>query len=142
MNFEDSRSSGNNHDRTPETIHAAKRRGRPMLDGTLKIGLKEAAERLETSAERFIVLFQRGDFSAEFYVPHEMDMQQPHEQDEVYLVAKGSGTFLRGEERVGFVKGDFLFIPAGVVHRFEQFSKDFATWVIFFGPRGGSANTE
>ena len=111
-----------------------------MLDETLKIGLREAAERLETSTERFIVLFQRGDFSAEFYVPREVDRQQPHEQDEVYIVAEGSGTFLRGEERVPFNKGDFLFVPAGVVHRFEQFSKDFATWVIFFGPKGGSAN--
>jgi mannose-6-phosphate isomerase-like protein (cupin superfamily) len=112
-----------------------------MLDETLKISLQEAAERLEASSDAFIVLFQRGDFSAEFYVPREVDMQQPHEQDEVYIVAEGSGTFLRGEERVFFVKGDFLFVPAGVVHRFEQFSKDFATWVTFFGPRGGSADT-
>jgi mannose-6-phosphate isomerase-like protein (cupin superfamily) len=113
-----------------------------VLVETLKIGLEEAAERLGASVERFIVLFQRGDFSVELYAPHEVDMQQPHEQDEVYLVAEGSGTFLRGEERVTFVKGDFLFVAAGVVHRFEEFSKDFATWVIFFGPRGGCAKVD
>jgi len=30
-----------------------------------------------------------------------------------------------------------LFVPARVEHRFEEFSDDFATWVIFWGPKGG-----
>jgi len=30
-----------------------------------------------------------------------------------------------------------LFVPAGVEHRFEHFSEDFSTWVVFYGPRGG-----
>jgi hypothetical protein len=29
------------------------------------------------------------------------------------------------------------FVAAGVPHRFESFSDDFATWVVFWGPRGG-----
>ena len=33
--------------------------------------------------------------------------------------------------------GDLLFVPAHVEHRFERFSDDFRTWVIFFGPQGG-----
>jgi hypothetical protein len=33
--------------------------------------------------------------------------------------------------------GELLFVPAGVVHRFEDFSDDFATWVMFYGPEGG-----
>lgn len=33
--------------------------------------------------------------------------------------------------------GDLLFVPAGVVHRFEEFTDDFATWVMFYGPEGG-----
>ncbi|HEV2645997.1 MAG TPA: cupin domain-containing protein [Acidobacteriaceae bacterium] len=111
-----------------------------MLDETLKIGLQDATERLKTIPEKFIVLFQRGDFSAELYIPGEVDLQQPHQQDEIYIVAEGSGTFLRGEERVLFTRGDFLFAPAGTVHRFEQFTDDFKTWVFFFGPKGGSAH--
>ena len=42
-----------------------------------------------------------------------------------------------GEERHPFNAGDLLFVPAGVVHRFEDFSDDFSTWVIFYGPEGG-----
>lgn len=32
-----------------------------------------------------------------------------------------------------------LYTPAGQVHRFEQFSDDFAVWVAFYGPEGGEA---
>ena len=28
-------------------------------------------------------------------------------------------------------------VPAGVVHRFEDFTDDFATWGMFYGPEGG-----
>jgi mannose-6-phosphate isomerase-like protein (cupin superfamily) len=35
-----------------------------------------------------------------------------------------------------FKPGDFLFVAAGVEHRFEKFTKDFATWVSFYGPVG------
>ena len=108
----------------------------------LKISLRDGTEQLSVLSEPFIVLFQRGDFSVELFAPHETDSQQPHQQDEVYIVASGSGVFLRGEERVPFVHGDFLFVPAGVPHRFELFSKDFKTWVIFFGPKGGSGSTK
>jgi len=71
------------------------------------------------------------------YAPRGTDPQQPHEQDEVYIVARGSGVFINGSERCRFGPGDMLFVPAGVVHRFEQFSDDIALWVVFYGPPGG-----
>ena len=107
----------------------------------LKISLRDATEQLSALSDPFIGLFQRGDFSVELFAPQDVDTQQPHQQDEVYIVASGSGLFLRGEERVPFAQGDFLFVPAGIPHRFELFSKDFKTWVIFFGPKGGSNST-
>lgn len=36
-----------------------------------------------------------------------------------------------------FQQGDLLFVAAGIPHRFEEFTDDFRTWVIFFGPKGG-----
>jgi len=30
-----------------------------------------------------------------------------------------------------------LFVPAGVAHRFDEFTADFCTWVMFYGPEGG-----
>ena len=32
-----------------------------------------------------------------------------------------------------------LFVPAGVEHRFEDFTDDLAVWVVFYGPEGGEA---
>jgi mannose-6-phosphate isomerase-like protein (cupin superfamily) len=100
------------------------------------IALTEAAGRLADEPTAFIV-FRRGDFSVELFAPHGTDTQQPHDQDEAYIIASGSGMFCRGEERVPFRQGDFLFVAAGVPHRFEEFTDDFQTWVIFFGPKGG-----
>jgi mannose-6-phosphate isomerase-like protein (cupin superfamily) len=72
-----------------------------------------------------------------FYRPRGTDPQQPHSQDEIYIVQTGSGYFVCGEERKAFEAGEALFVPAGVVHRFEDFSDDFAAWVVFYGPGGG-----
>ena len=73
----------------------------------------------------------------ELYVPRGTDDQQPHRQDELYFVTAGSGTFVCGNERVAFTAGDALFAAAGVPHRFEDFSDDFETWVVFYGAEGG-----
>ena len=61
----------------------------------------------------------------------------PHKQDELYVIISGNGTFLNNDQRVIFKPGDVLFVKAGVKHRFENFTDDFATWVIFYGPDGG-----
>jgi mannose-6-phosphate isomerase-like protein (cupin superfamily) len=53
------------------------------------------------------------------------------------VVARGSGTFVYGDSRHPFSAGDVLFVPAGKPHRFEDFTDDFGTWVIFYGPEGG-----
>jgi mannose-6-phosphate isomerase-like protein (cupin superfamily) len=68
-------------------------------------------------------------------LPRGEDTQTPHSQDEVYVVVSGHGQFRSGDEMVDFTTGDALFVPAKVVHRFENFSDDLSTWVIFFGPR-------
>lgn len=52
------------------------------------------------------------------------------------MVARGSGTFVNGGHRHPFSSGDVLFVPAGVEHRFEDFTDDYGTWVIFYGPEG------
>lgn len=70
----------------------------------------------------------------EIYAPRGSDPQQPHDQDEVYIVARGQGTFFDGAERHPVSAGTFLFVPAHQVHRFEAFSPDFAVWVFFYGP--------
>ena len=90
----------------------------------------------KTSAD-FVTLFQQGTLEVEIYRPVGTDRQKPHAKDELYVVISGSGTFVHGDERSPFGPGDALFVRAGIVHRFEDFSVDFATWVFFYGPEGG-----
>lgn len=70
----------------------------------------------------------------ELYSPRGVDRQQPHSRDEVYVVASGQGIFFDGEFRHVVNSGSFIYVRAGQVHRFEDFSSDFSVWVLFFGP--------
>ena len=87
--------------------------------------------------ERYGILLEHGTLELGYYAPDGADPQSPHEQDEVYVIQTGRGTFLLGEEEQDFVPGEALFVPAGVEHRFLNFSSDFGAWVIFYGPNGG-----
>jgi len=107
------------------------------LNDRMRIAMPETGELLAKVPEPFAVLFKRGDLSVELLAPHEVDTQQPHEQDEIYIVVAGKGVLRRGADRVPFGPGDFLFVPAGVPNAFETFGGEFQTWVILFGPRGG-----
>jgi len=82
-------------------------------------------------------LLRHGSMTLRWYAPPNPDPQTPHDQDEVYIVATGSGTFLCGTTRAKFGPGDALFVPANVVHRFEDCAPGTAVWVIFYGSEGG-----
>jgi|SRR3954453_20701478 mannose-6-phosphate isomerase-like protein (cupin superfamily) len=100
--------------------------------------LAEAVAKLrKETPKEFTMLMKRGTMSIEYYSPKKIDRQTPHRQDEIYVITSGSGTFFRDGARVKFDTGDVLFVPAEIEHRFENFSDDFSTWVIFYGKVGG-----
>src|SRR4051812_27667622 len=110
----------------------------------LKASPAELAKRLPRPAterwpegEYFVEAFARGSLAVELYAPPGRDSQSLHDRDEVYFVISGRGDFVVSGERTRFAAGDALFVPAGAEHRFENFSDDFATWVVFYGPQGG-----
>jgi mannose-6-phosphate isomerase-like protein (cupin superfamily) len=51
-------------------------------------------------------------------VAPEPDRQQPHEDDEVYVVLEGSGVLEIEGETVQLREGHAVFVPAGAEHRF------------------------
>ncbi|WP_183561239.1 cupin domain-containing protein [Mucilaginibacter sp. SP1R1] len=85
----------------------------------------------------FVKAIQHGSMSVEIYMPANLDPQTPHLQDELYMIINGSGEFINDDIRTSFQQGDVLFVKAGVEHRFENFTDDFATWAVFYGPDGG-----
>ena len=103
-----------------------------------RVSLADALARLPSpKGEPFAVVFEHGTLSVEIFAPRGVDTQQPHARDEVYVVARGRGEFVNDGTRQQVAAGDFLFVPARVPHRFENFSDDFAVWVFFYGPEGG-----
>jgi mannose-6-phosphate isomerase-like protein (cupin superfamily) len=103
----------------------------------MHINPSEALRQLQGDTKEFITLFQHGTLEIEVYQPDKVDRQTPHTRDEVYVIIAGTGRFFNNGTYVNFGPGDFLFVKAGHEHRFEDFTDDFSTWVIFYGPEGG-----
>jgi len=97
----------------------------------------DAAQAPIAKGRRSAKLLRHGSLEVRYYAPKGTDPQTPHDRDEVYVIANGTGSFFRGQEKVRFNPGDLLFVPAKMEHRFESFSDGFATWVFFYGPEGG-----
>jgi mannose-6-phosphate isomerase-like protein (cupin superfamily) len=65
------------------------------------------------------------------------DDQEPHTEDEVYVVTAGQAAFEAGGRRVEVGPGAVIFVPAGEPHRFADITADLAALVLF-GPAEGS----
>lgn len=87
----------------------------------------------------FVTAMSHGSMSVEVFAPNELDRQTPHEQDELYFVQRGSGTLTIDGVAHLCKAGDALFVRARQEHRFTNCTQDFATWVVFWGPKGGES---
>jgi mannose-6-phosphate isomerase-like protein (cupin superfamily) len=63
-------------------------------------------------------------------VAPEPDRQQPHEEDEVYVVLEGSGTLDVEGQQVELREGGAAFVPAGADHRFVGY-EELSVLVVF-----------
>lgn len=97
----------------------------------------EAAATPPSPGRLSALLLAHGSMQLRWYAPKGEDAQTPHDQDELYIIASGTGWLQRGAQRVPFAPHDALFVRAGEPHRFEDTSADFATWVVFYGAKGG-----
>jgi mannose-6-phosphate isomerase-like protein (cupin superfamily) len=67
-------------------------------------------------------------------VDPEPDRQQPHEDDEIYVVLEGNGVLEVEAERFEVGVGDALFVPAHARHRFTSYER-LSLLVVFARPR-------
>jgi mannose-6-phosphate isomerase-like protein (cupin superfamily) len=104
--------------------------------GVIRFG--EAQARIPGPAgERAVLVLQRGTLDVRLSIPVPPNEQTPHAQDEIYAVIRGRGVLVHGGKRDPFESGDLLFVAAGVVHHYEDFSEDLALWRVFYGAEGG-----
>jgi mannose-6-phosphate isomerase-like protein (cupin superfamily) len=110
----------------------------------MKVSIAQALKRLPAEATAkypqgapFVTMMAGGTMSLEVYAPKGEDIQEPHTQDELYFIQGGHGELVINGQRFDCALGDAFFVAAGVAHRFENFSSDFVTWVVFYGKQGG-----
>jgi mannose-6-phosphate isomerase-like protein (cupin superfamily) len=96
-----------------------------------------ALERADTA--HYVEQLRSADLSIGTYtIPTgAVDGQQPHTEDEVYLVNAGRATFVTPEQSVRVGAGSVLFVPAGEPHRFTDITEQLVATVVF-GPAEGS----
>lgn len=103
------------------------------------VALDEVRRGIAEGKQRSFYPMRHGTMRVGVYAPVGDDPQKPHDQDELYIIISGTGTFRKGDETRPFRPGDVIFVEAGVTHRFEDFSTGFETWVVFWGPKGGES---
>jgi mannose-6-phosphate isomerase-like protein (cupin superfamily) len=96
----------------------------------------EVAERLKASGGGYEVVHESPGLEVGVYVlvAPEPDRQQPHEDDELYVVLEGSGTLEVEGEATPLREGHALFVEAGADHRFTGY-EGLSVLVIFTRPR-------
>jgi mannose-6-phosphate isomerase-like protein (cupin superfamily) len=101
-----------------------------------EFAIKAAKERLGVGGGYEIVHTSPGlEIGVYVLVAPEPDRQQPHEDDEVYVVLEGRGTLEVEGVLTPLEEGDGIFVPAGADHRFIGYEQ-LTVLVIFDRPKG------
>ncbi len=103
---------------SPEEHSQALRTARPL-------DIASARNRLAAEAGGYEVVHRSAGLEIGVYVlvAPEPDKQQPHEDDEVYVVLEGRGTLEVSDEKVELREGHAVFVPAGAEHRFVGYEQ-------------------
>ena len=101
--------------------------------------LADLVARRRDSGKPYLEFITVPDLSVGLYVlaAGEPDLQQPHDEDEVYYVISGAGQITVGDDVQDVRPGSVVFVAATVPHRFHDITEDLTLFVAF-GPAEGS----
>jgi mannose-6-phosphate isomerase-like protein (cupin superfamily) len=71
-----------------------------------------------------------------------LDDQEPHREDEIYVVQSGAATLVTDTGTTEVRPGSVIFVPAGERHRFTNVTEDLALLVFFAPPYGSRPDVE
>ena len=66
-----------------------------------------------------------------------IDNQEPHTEDEVYVVLRGRGSLETPTATVDVAPGSAIYVPAGEPHHFVNIVEDLVVLVLFAPAEGG-----
>jgi mannose-6-phosphate isomerase-like protein (cupin superfamily) len=101
-------------------------------------GVGSTKDRLAAAGGGYEVVHESPGLELGVYVlvAPEPDRQQPHADDEVYVVLEGSGVLEVEGESVPVGEGDAAFVPAGADHRFSAY--EHLSVLVIFDKRGAA----
>lgn len=96
----------------------------------------DAAKARLLEAGGYEIVHQSPGFEVGVYVlvAPEPDRQQPHADDEIYVVLEGQGTLEIEGERIDLRVGHAAFVPAGAEHHFVGYEQ--LSVLVIFDKRG------
>ncbi len=96
--------------------------GGPMLEVAHAFDIEAVKERLSETGGYEVVHASPGlELGVYVLVAPEPDRQQPHEDDEVYIVLEGTGVLDVEGKKVELREGHALYVPAHAEHRFSGY---------------------
>ncbi|HXY86151.1 MAG TPA: cupin domain-containing protein [Gaiellaceae bacterium] len=101
--------------------------------------IEEVKERLAASTGGYEIVHESAGLELGVYVlvAPEPDRQQPHADDEIYVVLEGSGVLDVEGTAVPVKEGDAVFVEAGADHRFSAYER--LSLLVIFERRGVAA---
>jgi mannose-6-phosphate isomerase-like protein (cupin superfamily) len=95
-------------------------------------GVGEVVEKLRAAGGGYEIVHESPGLELGVYVlvAPEPDRQQPHEDDEIYVVLEGSGVLTVEGVDVPVQEGGAVFVEAGAEHRFSAY-EHLALFVVF-----------
>ena len=70
-----------------------------------------------------------------------IDDQEPHTEDEIYVVTAGRAVLWAGEDSAAVEPGSVIYVAAGEQHRFTDVAEDLAAIVLFAPAEGARSPT-
>jgi mannose-6-phosphate isomerase-like protein (cupin superfamily) len=100
-----------------------------------RIDVEAVKSRLAAGSGGYEIVHESPGLEVAVYtlVAPEPDRQQPHADDELYVVLDGRGTLEVEGEQVPLKEGEAVFVPAGAEHRFVGY-ENLSVLVIFARP--------
>jgi mannose-6-phosphate isomerase-like protein (cupin superfamily) len=95
-----------------------------------RLGAEQAA-----AGEPYLEFLRRESLSAGLYVLDvgEPDEQEPHQEDEVYVVVSGRATITVGPDQFPVGPGSVVYVARTVPHRFHDITERLSV-LVFFAP--------
>src|SRR5438552_12613759 len=102
-------------------------------------GIASTKDRLGAAGGGYEIVHETPGLELGVYVlvAPEPDRQQPHADDEVYVVLEGSGVLDLEGESIPVKEGDAVFVEAGADHRFSAYEQ-LSVLVIFVRRAAGN----